>query len=370
MKGTKSVSEIIAKNIRSRRKDLKMTQSELAELLGYSAKGISKWESGAGAPPTVILPRLAQTLQTSIDALMEDKSDELFYLGIDGGGTKTEFALADSDGNIIRSVCLGTSNPSDIGIENALNVLRAGITEVCGNISKRNISVFAGIAGGSTAGVYEQISGFLSKLGFAEAKNGSDAMNAVAASLGNEDGISVILGTGSVTFAQANGKTYRIGGYGYLIGDAGSGFSLGRKAIHAALRFEDGSGEYTSLYEAVKKKCGAKSVLDSLGAFYSGSKREIAQYAPLVLHAFSDGDKVAKKILFDELEKVACTVRGAAKHLKNANNPTRVVLCGGLCSDGDIIHRALCEVMAKDNYSINVCSRPLIFGALRLAGMR
>lgn len=367
MQDQKNIVDIIAKNIRTRRKELKMTQNEMSAYLGYSAKAISKWESGAGAPPTVILPRLVQVLQTNLDTLMRDTLAQEFYLGIDGGGTKTEFALADSNGTIIKTVCLGASNPSDIGIEKSLDVLRRGIIEVCGNIEKSNISVFAGIAGGSSAGVYEQISEFLSKFGFGYTKNGSDAMNAVSASLGDADGISVIMGTGSVTFAKVNGKTYRVGGYGYLLGDSGCGFSLGREAIFAALSFEDGSGEKTALYEAVRKKCGTERVIDSLGKFYSEGKRTIAQYAPLVLQAYVNGDKVAKTILFDELEKVAKSIRGASKHLPNTKEPVKVVLCGTLCTKDDIIYRALCEIMEKDNYSISICKSPMIIGALNLA---
>lgn len=365
-----NVAKIVAKNLRARRKELKMTQNELAALIGYSAKAISKWESGAGAPPTVILPRLVQALQTDLDTLMGDHTDQRFYLGIDGGGTKTEFALADSNGAVIKSVCLGTSNPSDIGIENTLNLLRVGIIEVCGTIPKSQISVFAGIAGSSTVGICEQITDLLSKFGFAEARNGSDAMNAVAASLGDADGITVIMGTGSVAFAQVKGKTHRVGGYGYLLGDAGSGFSLGRQAILAALSFEDGSGEETSLYEAVRAACGTEHVLESLGNFYSGGKREIAQYAPLVLRSFENGDKVATRILLEDLEKVAATIRGAAKHLPNKNEPARVVLCGSLCTKDQIIFHTLCELMAKERYSIHICESPLILGALRLAGMK
>ena len=71
---------------------------------------------------------------------------ERYFLGIDGGGKKTEFALADSDGNIIRTTILGTSNPSDIGIDAALNVIKTGISEVCADIPKSNISLFAGLA--------------------------------------------------------------------------------------------------------------------------------------------------------------------------------------------------------------------------------
>ena len=70
MEDTKNVAQTIAKNIRSRRKELKITQSELAASLGYSSKAVSKWESGAGAPPTVILPQLAKLLQTNLSALM------------------------------------------------------------------------------------------------------------------------------------------------------------------------------------------------------------------------------------------------------------------------------------------------------------
>ena len=370
MEDTKNVAQTIAKNIRSRRKELKITQSELAASLGYSSKAVSKWESGTGAPPTVILPQLAKLLQTNLSALMEEISDQTFYLGIDGGGTKTEFALADSNGNIIKSVCLGTANPSDIGLANALNVLRTGIIEVCGSLPKSNISVFAGLAGGSTAGTYEQIHAFLSKFGFAHTRNGSDAMNAVMTSLGYADGISVIMGTGSVTFAQVNKKTHRIGGYGYLLGDAGSGFSLGSRAILAALCFEDGSGEKTELYEAVRKKCGTQTVIESLGVFYSEGKRLIAQFAPLVLNAYTNGDKVAKQILFDDLQKVAQNIRSASKHLPESKEPARVVLCGGLCTKDRVIYHALCEIMAKENYSISVCEHPLVIGALKLAGMQ
>lgn len=364
-----NLTEAIAENIKQRRKELGMTQNELASALGYSAKAVSKWESGKGVPPTVMLPFLANALRTNIDSLLSANKEGRFFLGIDGGGTKTEFALADSEGNIIRSVVLGTSNPSDIGIDAALNVIKTGIFEICADIPKSNISVFAGLAGGSTEGIYDQLEDFFARYGFASAKNGSDAMNAVSASLGGENGITVIMGTGSVTFAQVNGKTHRIGGYGYLLGDAGSGFSLGRRAILSALCFEDGSGEMTSLYDMVKEKCGTKRVLDSLGEFYRGGKRTIAQYAPLVLNAYVDGDMAARKILFSELEEVAQTIRGAAKLLPRGKMPIRVELCGGLCTKDDIVMDALREILAKENYSVNICKTPLIIGALRLAGM-
>lgn len=365
------VTNTLAENIRLRRRELHMTQGELAARLGYSAKAISKWEQGGGTPPTVLLPALANALRTNIDDLMTAPTKKKYFLGIDGGGTKTEFALADADGTILRSVILGTSNPSDVGIDAALNVLRAGITEVCERIPLGNVSLFAGLAGGSTEGIYEQLSAFFSRFGFEKVAHGSDAMNAVAAGLGASDGIAVIMGTGSVTFAKCKGKTYRVGGYGYLLGDAGSGFALGSEAIHGALSFEDGSGEETMLYDLVKEACGTERVLDSLGAFYSGGKRTIAQYAPLLLKAYLMGDAVAERILLRNMEAVARTIRGASKRLPENGEAIKVALCGGLCTKEDTIANVLRPILSGEGreYSVTICKEPMINGALRLAGV-
>ena len=198
----KNLVEIIAENIKRERKKLGISQYELGELLGYSVKNISKWESGKGTPPTMVLPRLASVLKIDVNSLLTEQTPPRFFLGIDGGGTKTEFALADSNGNIIRKLFLGTSNPSDIGIKASLEILKSGILEICRDYHKSSISVYAGLAGGSTAGINEQIHQFLNTFGFENVEHGSDAENAIAAGLGNKNGIAVIMGTGSIVFSQ------------------------------------------------------------------------------------------------------------------------------------------------------------------------
>ncbi len=366
------MNNIIAENIKRGRKKLGLTQEELGKMLGYSEKSISKWESGNGTPPTVILPSLARALKIDIDLLFADPSESLFYLGIDGGGTKTEFALADSNGNIINTLFSGTSNPSDIGIQSALEVLKTGIMEICDGRAKSHISVFAGLAGGTTEGIAEQIGQFLNGFGFAHTGHGSDAENAVAAGLGTENGISVIMGTGSVTYAQRAKKQYRVGGYGYLFGDAGSGFAFGRDAILAALQFEDGSGEYTAIYETVKKRCESEKVLEKLGSFYEGGKRVIAQYASCLFDAYEKGDGLAKDILQKNIEAIAQTIRGAAKHIPKTSMPIPVVLGGGIANAyEDIIIPMLYNSLANDTqkYNVSVCKRRMVYGALMLAGL-
>ena len=363
-------SEILAANIRRRRKSLGLTQAELGEALGYSEKAVSKWENGNGVPPTVLLPRLARCLETSPDGLLYEADSEICYLGIDGGGTKTEFALALSDGTVLRRAVKGTSNPNDVGFGTMQEVLRAGILEVAGEIPLSSISVFAGIAGGTTSDVAKRIRAFLDGFGFRCVANGSDAENAVAAGLGRSDGVAVILGTGSVAFAQVGGVLHRVGGYGYLLGDAGSGFAIGRDAILAALQSEDGSGEGTVLRESVRSMAGGETVLSQLGAFYKGGKSLIAQYAPLVFDAARRGDRVALEILDRNMREVSRTVVGAGKWI--TDGPVSVVFCGGLAAgEREEILPRIEKMLSRESqsYLLSVCDRPMVYGALLLAGM-
>lgn len=364
------LSSIIAANLRRRRKALSMTQAELAEALGYSEKAISKWESGKGLPPTAILPRLATVLKTTPTALLTAETNARLYLGIDGGGTKTEFVLADGEGKTLRRTVLGASNPNDVGLPTMQEVLRQGILEVSSEYEPESISVFAGIAGGTTSDVAKKIHDFLSRFGFAEVKNGSDAQNAISAGLGTKDGVAVIMGTGSVAFAQQSGTLHRVGGYGYLLGDAGSGYALGRDAILAALQMEDGSGERTVLHGLVLSKCGGEQVLPALGEFYRGGKTYIAGYAPLLLEAARHGDAVAREIVERQMREIAKLIVGGAKRLKT--DTVSVVICGGLATAHRDVILPLLEAYLADAPSkcrLTVCKSTMAEGALYLAGM-
>ena len=364
-----NVTETLSANIKRRRREMGLTQSALAHRLGYSEKAISKWERGNGTPPTVLLPTLASVLQTSVDALLNKTSGERFFLGIDGGGTKTDFALADADGRLLRRVTLGASNPNDVGFSTTEDILRRGILETCGARAMNSISVYAGLAGGTSRENLPRIRDFLLRFGFAEVKNGNDAQNAVAASLDGSDGVAVILGTGSIVYAKCGETLHRIGGYGYLFGDAGSGFAIGRDTILAAFQNEDGSGVSTRLLDAVQTQCESDTVLGRIDEFYRGGKRLIATYAPLAFQACREGDAVARSILKGNLGAVAQMIRGAATHL--SDREVKVVLCGGLTAQKDLLLPLLREVLEEDEkiYLIEICERPIVWGALRLAGM-
>lgn len=296
-------------------------------------------------------------------------SEIKYYLGIDGGGTKTAFALADTSGNILREITLGATNPNDVGFESTFAVLSKGIEQVCDSYPYNKISVYAGLAGCSSVENLPKIRDFLATFGFGKCANHNDAMNAVAAALDDKDGVAVIMGTGSIAYAQSGTYLRRIGGYGYLFGDAGSGFAIGRDTILAALQYEDGSGAETLLHTLVKEQCGTNTVLQSIDRFYEKGKIEIARYAPLAFLAFEKGDAVAKKIITENLRAIACLIRAGADTV--GSDYVNVTLCGGLTVSQKIILPTLYCLLADStyHYEIKICEKPPVWGALRLAGM-
>ena len=293
-----------------------------------------------------------------------------YYLGIDGGGTKTAFWLVDAQGFLCASVTLGASNPNDVGLAAACALLEDGIAQVTAGYDRASISCFAGIAGAATGENAASITAHLRTLGFARAECQSDLALSLAVCLGKEDGIAIIMGTGSLALGQIDGTVLRVGGYGYLFGDAGSGFALGQGAILAALQAEDGSGSPTLLQELVAAECGKARVTDALADFYRGGKTEIARYAPLIFEAHAKGDAVATQILLSNVQAIARSVRALGTRM--GKDRVRVVICGGLVAKADIILPLLQDALAGDGrtYALSVSKADPIQGALYLAGLR
>ena len=359
---------IFAANLRRARRAAGLTQRVLAERLGYSEKSISKWEAGNGLPPSELLPTLADLLGTRIDELFTDTALPSYYLGVDGGGTKCEFLLTDAAGRRVAGVTLGAANPNDIGMAATRAVLREGIERVAEGIPYRRISAFCGVAGGITGENRERIASFLAGFGFAAVGNGSDAEAAVAAALGDGDGVAVIAGTGSIAFARRAGVLHRFGGFGYLLGDGGSGFAVGRDAILYTLRAEERGSADTPLTVAVRGRSGMPRVLDAVGKLYEGGKREIASYARLVTEAHAAGDEAATRILRENAAAIAELAR--ASDAVFAHDVRRVVLVGGMVAGESPYAEMIREALADDTYCVSVCRVPAVYGALRLAGLK
>lgn len=351
-----------ASNLRCARIERGLTQRALGERIGFSEKTVSKWECGTAIPDIETLFSLSEALAVTMDALFSD--GERYYLGIDGGGTKTELALADASGRVIRTCRVGACNPVDVGLEAAKRILRDAICEICQGIRWSAISVFAGIAGGSTAGVREELAAFFASFGFAHFQNDSDNRNIIAAGLGSKDGMTVILGTGFCIYTQKDGVHHRISGWGYLLDDGGSGYNLGRDALHAYYAAYDGTGEKTLLSEEIDRihPGGADRLLPFV---YEDSKRAIGSFAPAVFAACARGDNVAQKILERNVEIAASLIMRAAKTLDGDRIPT--VLAGGLTKEARMIDLLRAALRSDERICMEILQDDPVKGALLLA---
>ena len=119
---------ILAEKITEERKKNGWSQEEMAEKLSVSRQAVSKWECGQSCPSIENLCVISEILDVSIDTLIGENSDsEKMMIGIDGGGTKTEFVLFSESGRVLNRIVLGGSNPNTVGMENAINILQLGI---------------------------------------------------------------------------------------------------------------------------------------------------------------------------------------------------------------------------------------------------
>lgn len=288
-----------------------------------------------------------------------------FYLGIDGGGTKTALALSNSKGEIIRTLRTDNCNPVDIGFEKATEILRDAIYEICSDIPFPSIYTFAGIAGGTTADMKERFYNFFSKFNFAAFSNDSDNRNIIAAGLGKRDGMTLILGTGICAFIQKDNTHTKVAGWGYFIDNGGSGYNLGRDALNAYFCAFDTSGEKTLLTEEIDKIYpGGPQKL--IGYIYNGGKKVVASFAPAVFEAIKKGDKIAKEILKSNMRQAAHIVETAAKKFDN-NKKIPVILAGGLTKQSMVVELLKNSLENIEKYEIDILSIEPVYGAVMLA---
>lgn len=286
-----------------------------------------------------------------------------YLLGVDGGGTKTEFLLCDLNGKEIRRLFLDGSNPVNRGIENTFAVLGEGIEQVCDGFDFGEISVFAGVAGSKSGENQRLINEFLSRFGFSSFGCGSDIDLALEAALKGKDGTAVIMGTGIVAYARCGERLHRAGGRGYMIDKGGSGFHFGSDALNSAFEFTDGRGGSETIFNLVEKKLGRK-LEESVADIYGGGTSFVASFAPVVFEAFNLGDRAAFEIIDRNAYEAAKVIKGARRVLNNCGK--KIVICGGLCKQKDILEPFL-QKYIDGEASLEFLDEPMVNGAVSLA---
>lgn len=345
----------LGEGIRRLRKERGLTQAALAARLYVSPQNISKWETGLSAPDVGNLCLLAEALSVPIDRLFFERGTGGAMIGIDGGGTKTEFCLFNDRGEVLERVRLSGSNPNVYGMEQAQATLKNGIDALMGR-ENGVCAIFAGIAGCGAEGNRHGILSYLKRCYpdvRIEVKN--DAYSVIYSTPYFERCVMAIMGTGSVVFAKTPEEFVRFGGWGYLLDNGFSGFAIARDALMAALDAEEGSGPPTVLLEMLKTELGG-GIFDNNPKLYKMPKEEIAAYAKLVFEAYRMGDAVAMRIL---RERANVLVRTLDRATECYDVRGRVILAGGLLRDREIVM----ELLGTDRYSYVIPTLPPIYGA-------
>lgn len=288
-------------------------------------------------------------------------------IGIDGGGTKTALCLAREDGHIIMTHTGEGTNPADVGIRECTLRLEKQLDALLKDFGGRQAEIksfYAGIAGSmnskTAAAVHDSLVSLLPNCRLID--NGSDAFNALYGESEDGYGITLIAGTGSSSFALTESGTTQVGGWGYLIDDAGSGFSVGKAALMAAYRSYDGRGEKTILEESCLNKLGV-GYKDAIPQIYEGGKHYIASFARTAFEAFEKGDKIAAGIIDEAAQAICVHLRACLSHITSF--PTVCVAAGGLITN-DVFFDMIKEKMGGDLKRMRLVRPvlPPVYGAL------
>lgn len=224
------------------------------------------------------------------------------FLGIDGGGSSTRALWLDEQGTVVMRARGGPGNALVAGFDQARDTIRDLLTRHAGPVR----SAVVGLAGVDRPWLYEAWRTFLDRVIPGPYWLIADYRIAWAALNSGDPGIVAVLGTGSVCYGERQSDHVKIGGYGFKLGDAGSGIQLGLLAVRSALENYDRIGPHTVLAELVTDYFQASDREGILTAFYRPDfeLRKVSSLAPQVLHWASKGDSVASHLVADQGQKV------------------------------------------------------------------
>jgi len=268
-----------------------------------------------------------------------------YLIGVDGGGTKTNAVVAKSNGEIVCGVQSGVSNFQRVGSE--------GINEVCQDIlnqleqkkkiKSNQIKYWAlGLAGAGRIEDQNAVCQTVESLGFQECVSAqSDAYIALMGAFSGRSGIIVIAGTGSICFGlDEEGNLHRSGGWGYLLGDEGSGFFVGHQGLLAALKDLDDRGEKTILRERIEQAFNLSSIDQVVRKMYIENKiqkEDIANLAPIVFECMHEGDEVANSIVTKTSRKIAKMITAVGKKMNKIEKSIEVAYIGSVFKQKDVL---------------------------------
>ena len=242
-----------------------------------------------------------------------------YVLGVDGGGTKTECVLMDPAGKTIARCFSGPSNPYRVGVESATWEIEKA-ADLCLQEARvtRNgvVAIGAGLAGTGNPELKERMRVSLERAFPGAAVSILTDLETALAAAGEGPVIVLVAGTGSAAIGRnAQGEVWRTGGLGPRLGDDGSAFDIGSRAVAKGLKILEQLG-YAS-WQELQERANAQP------------DQVFPIVFPIVAAAADAGDPTAREILFQAADQLSCLVSAVAEHSSMGRENFRIVKTGG-----------------------------------------
>jgi N-acetylmuramic acid 6-phosphate etherase len=255
-------------------------------------------------------------------------------LGVDGGGSRTRALIADAEGRLLGSGASGSSNLRAAGFAAAAGALRAAVEAAFARAGTTGPVAAAcfGLAGAGREDEQAQIRAWLAAQGFARrVQVVPDAALALAAGTPDGWGVALICGTGSIGYGRApDGRVARAGGWGYLLGDEGSGYDLAQRGLRLATQTADGRAAAAGVLRAALDHWGVPEPAGLIARVYAPdvTRARIADFARVIVALAEAGDPNARGLLHEAAGELARLALAPARALGLRRPP--VALAGGL----------------------------------------
>lgn len=271
-----------------------------------------------------------------------------YVAGLDGGGTKTLLKLADEYGNLLCTCEGGPANINSAGLhamETALTGLLSEGLAKTGERPENCGAICIGAAGAGRETEKELLRDIFKKAGFAcGTVVTDDARTALYGGLGKDEGIILISGTGSICYGRnANGIICRAGGWGHILGDEGSGYDIGLKALKHTVRVCDGRENPSLLSGMVLEHLKVRDAHALVAPIYRGDfgKERIAEISRTAVRACALDDAAAAAILDSAVNELFECAGAVAKRLDMQNKQAELAFAGSLLLKCDYVNRKL-----------------------------
>ena len=297
----------------------------------------------------------------------------MYIIGIDGGGTGTVGILTTETGQCLAQVQSGPSNYHVVGEAKTQTILKNLVEALCekaGIPSTSAIRFCLGMAGLGRAEDRKIIGRICDELGISENRILThDAHIALVGGTEKQQGVIVISGTGAIVYGiNADGKEARASGWGYLLGDEGSGYDIAIKGLRAVARAADGRGRPTGLTNRMLNALELNEPGDLIRWVHAASRDAIAQLSKIVFDAAQTADRTAEQIVNAAAEELVCAANSVVKQLEFAG-AFDIVLSGGNLLHQPMFAEKLRQQFARiaPNASAHLPIHDPAYGAVLLA---